>query len=664
LSHEPGLRFWLRYVEREGGLVEDAGDHAVALLPASLQRDGGLAEEVVVTSDPATAGDEGAVLLIPGHHALESAANTVLEQGDAGRSFVAWPRSALPRASDFEHDARERFNVEHGRIDAAGEPKPVYLPLMRAGAMISYAASLTHRFQEQEEVWVDARTGLGVPERTLDALAGQARLPEPDTTRTALDADVPSALREAHALLEGRAQARQATLLIQARQALEAELDRTDAYYRGALDSIDRRRATAPPERVRLLDGQAEATRAEHARRRREIEEEFQATYEIRPFRLHLVLVPAYVVPVDVRRGARSYPLELVSLCPGRGRLFAELRCPHCSAWSDLVAGRERLGCRSCLGRPPIGGAAVSATGDSEGARSTGSPPGAASGKASDTRRRSAAEEKPPARSHRRGRPAKPPPRAPPRHARRERTHRPSGTSDRTASIGGKLATSFWETVAGGERWPKRKVVRNAPLGAVYRLYGAEGPLCAIGVAPGDWPTEVTAITYPHPQGSPHLTHGELRAGSVSYPFALHWRLEGGKPVVGEVMPGPHPAVLGPSSPDPAEAETSARLHERAPAPAIELDPVAAALWRTELAETGLPFAVRCLAIWWRVERHCGPHPPAAVAAAVASAVAKAAGLRRSRARASSLYASEPEHMKRVASDLGPHLSLDRSWGW
>ena len=101
-----------------------------------------------------------------------------------------------------------------------------------------------------------------------------------------------------------------------------------------------------------------------------------------------------------------------------------------------------------------------------------------------------------------------------------------------------------------------------------------------------------------------------------------------------------------------------------APAPAIELDPVAAALWRTELAETGLPFAVRCLATWWRVERHCPPHPPAAIAAAIASAVAKAAGLRRSRAQASSLYASEPGHAERAASDLGVHLKLDRRWGW
>jgi hypothetical protein len=140
--------------------------------------------------------------------------------------------------------------------------------------------------------------------------------------------------------------------------------------------------------------------------------------------------------------------------------------------------------------------------------------------------------------------------------------------------------------------------------------------------------------------------------------------LKGGKPVLGEVMPGPHPAVLGPSSPDPAQAETRTRLHERAPAVAIELDPVAAALWRTELAETGLPLAVRCLATWWGIERHCPPHPPAAVAAAIASAVAKAAGLRRPPAYASSIYATAPEQAERVALDLRAHLSLDRHQGW
>ena len=122
--------------------------------------------------------------------------------------------------------------------------------------------------------------------------------------------------------------------------------------------------------------------------------------------------------------------------------------------------------------------------------------------------------------------------------------------------------------------------------------------------------------------------------GDASYPYALHWRLEGGKPVVGEVMPGPHPAVLGPSSPDPAEAET------------------------------GLPFAVRCLATWWRVERHCPPHPPEAAAAAIAAALTTAAGLRRPPAHTSSIYATAPEGLESATPDLREHLSLDRNRGW
>ena len=60
-----------------------------------------------------------------------------------------------------------------------------------------------------------------------------------------------------------------------------------------------RRHANAPPDRARLLDAQAEATRAERARRRREIEDEYRPRHDIRPFRLHLVHLPAFVLPVD-----------------------------------------------------------------------------------------------------------------------------------------------------------------------------------------------------------------------------------------------------------------------------------------------------------------------------------------------------------------------------
>jgi len=351
VSHDPGLRFWLSYAETEGALVEDAGDQALAVLPQSLQEEADLPEDVVVTSDPDVAREDGAILLISGHPALERAAEAVLEAGDVGHSYLSWPTSERPPMSVLQARARERFQVEHGRIDAAGEPRRAYLPLLRAGAMITYAASLALRFQEQEEAWVDATTGLVVPDRVLQALDGHLRLPEPDAPHRALQIDMGLALAGAHAQLEERAAARRGSLVLQARRALESELERADAYYHGALESIERRRASAAPDRRRLLDGQAEATRAEHARRRREIEEELQARHEIRPFRLQLVHVPALVLPVEIRRGARTFPFAFVWLAAAGA--FTDARCPHCAAAAELTAGRERLGCRSCLRRPP-----------------------------------------------------------------------------------------------------------------------------------------------------------------------------------------------------------------------------------------------------------------------------------------------------------------------
>jgi hypothetical protein len=90
-----------------------------------------------------------------------------------------------------------------------------------------------------------------------------------------------------------------------------------------------------------------------------------------------------------------------------------------------------------------------------------------------------------------------------------------------------------------------------------------------------------------------------------------------GMPVVGEIQP-----ALFSSGPT--------RL---APAPCIELDPVAAALWRREAASSGMLIAVRCLPTWWRIHGAANrSHDPPAVAAAVAAAVARAAAMRRRRA--------------------------------
>lgn len=346
LVEEPALRFWLRYAEREGALVEDQGDHALVVLPEPLGQDSNLPEEATVTASPDIAREDGAILLIAGHPEIERAAGAVLSEGDTGHAYLPWPASRPPARSTVEARARELVAVDHGRIDAAGEPIAAYLPLLRVGAMVTYTAALTIRFHEQEEAWVDARTGLPVSERLLPAVRDRSLLPKPEGSQRRLAPDLSVAIPAAHAQLEQRTLTRQAMLATHVRQALNTELARASAYYESALESIARRRANATADRARLLDAQAEATRAERERRCREIVDEHRPRRELRPFRMHLVHVPAFVLPVDVRRGSRRFGFE-VAWIPAAGE-FAAGRCPACGAAEALVATRERLGCRAC----------------------------------------------------------------------------------------------------------------------------------------------------------------------------------------------------------------------------------------------------------------------------------------------------------------------------
>jgi len=107
------------------------------------------------------------VLLISGHPALEGAAAGVLEAGDVGRTYLAWPGSAGPRADDLEARAREWFNVEHGRIDSAGQPRRAYLPLLRMGAMVHYLAARLGVSPED----LEAHSAPAVPEEVRRLLA-------------------------------------------------------------------------------------------------------------------------------------------------------------------------------------------------------------------------------------------------------------------------------------------------------------------------------------------------------------------------------------------------------------------------------------------------------------------------------------------------------------
>ena len=228
---------------------------------------------------------------------------------------------------------------------------------------------------------------------------------------------------------------------------------------------------------------------------------------------------------------------------------------------------------------------------------------------------------------------------------------------------GNKLAIAFWDGVAHGGRWPRQKTARDSPLRALFRLYGRAGPLYAIGVPPNGYVEEMAASTYPSQPGAPELTVGNVKAGGHVYPYAMFWWIAAGKPVVGEIMPAPHPLALPPL--DGETAEIGRRLRERAPAPIVALDPVASLLWRTGLHQHGLPFAVRCLAVWWRLPDRCDPVPTdEAVAGLVASAVARAAGIKRTRSETAA--GSDAGQLLTTLTEraLEAGLRIDPGRGW
>lgn len=347
---EPGLRFWLCYVEAEGGLVESRADTAVAVLPDHLQARFELPEDVAVTADAETAREDGAVLLTAGHPVLDTAADGALGRGDVGYRRLVWP-SAVPPPDDalFER-VRDQLPVEAGKLDRDGASVRAYLPVLELGALVNYTLSFDDRFSEREDVLVDALTGLPLPDAALPNTRSEPDAP-PGPGPNELPSDLEHAVGSAHDALARRAVSRQNSLSKTVRAGRAVELERTETYYDAALESIARRQAKAAPERRAAYQAQAEATRAERARRLAEVEEKFRPSFDVRPFRLHLLLVPVLRVPVVVRRGPRSYPLWLSWLLGSRR--LAPVPCPGCGAVAALVATRQRLGCRRC--QPPTG---------------------------------------------------------------------------------------------------------------------------------------------------------------------------------------------------------------------------------------------------------------------------------------------------------------------
>jgi len=344
---DPGLRFWLRYVDDRGGLTEPAGDSTLVMLPESVAAQFDLPDELVVTAEPDIARDDGVVLLATGHPVLVQAADATLSDGDVGVMGLATPSGPAPGSAFLEERVRDQFPVEHGKIEVSGLPTRIVRPVLRLGALATYTVSAEETYQERLECWVDAGSGLRLAPDVVARLQAAPRADAPAAPGAPVLDAVAGALDTAHGILDDAAQRRRTALSGQASDAHRRERAHARDYYADVLRSLERRRAGAEVDRAELLAARAQSTKEERTRRLLEIDEKYQARHEIRPYRLHAMLVPGWRVPVDVRRGPRRYPLTVDWLAPLGA--FAQERCPHCGSTATLSASKTRLGCTVCL---------------------------------------------------------------------------------------------------------------------------------------------------------------------------------------------------------------------------------------------------------------------------------------------------------------------------
>lgn len=645
---DAGMQFWLRYVEHAGGLWEDAGDTAIVVVPDSLRQEFQHGEDMVVTADPDVARDEGATLLLAGHPLLMQAAETVLGEGDCGLLPLPRPPGPVPGTQQLVAAAREQFPVDHGRIDAAGGVTPGIRPMLRVGALVTFALSSDVNFQEQQECWVDIPSCRELPRHVVVALSrflndrdGErgGQVPRP--------AELVPALRYAHEQVDRRAAARAADLSRQIGDDHTRETERAVAYYDEVLHSLRRRLDTATPERAATLNARMTATRAERERRLAEITEKYRSTHTIRPFRLQVLEVPVLCLPVDIRRGERRYPLTL-EWSP-HTRTFAGVRCPGCRSTAPLVAAKTRLGCRLCLAKP-----------DAQPGRAPAQLP---------------AHPNPPVpaptTSVQQG-----PQRTPvaPRRSNTPTTRvprpDPAPSAQATRKAGRKLAESLWELATAGDRRVRRRCAPRSPADALHELFGPAGALRAVGLDAGELPRSMSSSeSTPAPGGADMLLiAGEVETADRSYGYQLCWRFTEGTPLIEELTP--FPAAYWPRLPETRYAmffPAARQLYKTTPGPRVRLDPVADALWHCAVAMHGLPLTLRCVAAWWRLadrNQLLRAHSPELLAAAIDRMVSYRAGASGRYADAAAAYRVDPDEVRAVNDHLQRRLQLSASRPW
>ena len=628
-STDAGLDFWLRYVEASGGLTEFDGDTTLVMLPPALQTMLELPEVLQVTADPDVAREDGATFLSAGHPALGRSADEVLAVGDVAAMAVPVAATPPPPAEHLQAMARDQFTVDHGRIDATGAPTRSVRAILRVGALVDYTLSSDDHYQECAECWVDVQSQRQLPTHVSMKLAALPTVPKDGSpSLTGLTAAIGFADR----VIEQCAERRRSELGDDIDKARDAELERVEAYYRDALATIERRRAQAPADRRELLDARADSVRNERARRIGETREKYQASHEVRPYRLHIYEVPVWRLPVDVRRGDRRYPLTLDWLIPLTR--FTDIACPHCGADERLVATKTRLGCASCVPRR--------------------------------TARLAPEPTRPPAKPAAKAKQVVTPPPTPRQHPSPVRTD-PSPTPAKLGKLGDKLIGKVWDAVVRNDRRLARICAPDSPAAAAIRLYGPSGAAWAVGISPTEDLVAVAARTTTASSGVRHASNGYVdTAARHRFPFLLRWQTSGGTGQIDEILPYDWPFepahlsrwVLGPGR---------TGVHAP-PQPRIPLGPVGELLWRRVIPTFGLPGVLRCLAALWRLpdeDVFLDSHGPAAVAAGIERMVCQRANLTTGRfADIAAAYRVKEAAVRAADADLQKCLRLGPERWW
>jgi hypothetical protein len=656
---DPGLRFWLRYVEATGGLWEPNGDTMLVVLPPEPTVRWGLAEELRVTGDPDVARTDAATLLCAGHPVLTEVAESLLDDGDAGILRLEGPPGPHPAGDVLEGRARAQVPVNHGRIDVTGPPIPMLHWVLRVGAMVSYAVSAEDHFTERVERWVHVNSRREVPAAIVEALVDAPRAPDVPAGPAG---DLAASLAEADRLIEAAALLRRAELGRQLANTHEEERARARRYYADATAAIERRLDAAPPERRALLEARLASTREEEARRLVEIAEKYQPGHDVRPYRLHLIGVPALRLPVDVRRGERRYRIDLDWLTPARA--FAHPRCPSCDAAAPLVAGKNRLGCLVCS--TPKFTASTGAASAPPGAAHSGAAPEPRSGPSGDRAEQAASTRAKPISTPPKPAPTKPPakrPTTPPAKRAKTRT-RPVAPPNRANTV----TLSLWNAVAAGRGRALRDVLAaGSPAAAMYTVYGTDGFRHAIGLPAGEELLECTTGTARVDAGW-GVTSGVVRTARGEYQYWLRWQDDTRPMTVVEMLSCPlirtgqfHPYYWSFDERNPYRVT-------RIPTPVTRPDRVAVLLLELGGAWHGLALAARALAAWWRLgDRHdelLAVHPPDALAACVHRLVSHRAGDHGRFREAAGLYRADETSVRRADSQVRRLLDLGPARSW